>query len=91
MGESAKECQTICLKGRREMKIDCVVDVESFDETFLILQSSEGEITVEGRDLKVEVLDIEKGIVELKGQIDGLFYSNVDKKIIKGILGRNKS
>ena len=91
MGESGKECQNIYLKGRREMKIDCVVDVESFDESLLVLQSSEGEITVEGRELKVEVLDIEKGIVELKGQIDGLYYSSDEKKTKKGLWGRSKS
>lgn len=91
MSETDKECQSIYLKGRKEMKIDGVKDVESFDESLLILQSTEGEITIEGNDLKVEVLDIDKGIVELKGRIDSIFYSNEDKKTKKSMWNRNKN
>lgn len=91
MSETDKECQSIYLKGRREMKIDGVKDVESFDENLLILQSTEGEITIEGKDLKVEVLDIDKGVVELKGCIDGMFYSNEEKKTKKSMWGRNRN
>ena len=91
MSDTDKGYQSIYLKGRKEMKIDGVKDVESFDDSLLILQSCEGEITIEGKELKVEVLDIDKGIVELKGRIDGMFNSNEDTKVKKGIWGRNRN
>ena len=91
MSDVCKECQSIYINGRKKMKIDCVTDVDSFDENLLILESFEGEITVEGSELKVEVLDIEKGVVELKGHIDAVFYSNATQKKKKGIWGRSKN
>ena len=32
-------------------------------------------MTVEGSDLHVKMLDVERGVVSLEGKIDGIFYA----------------
>lgn len=61
---------------RKEMTIQGVKEVESFDEGGAVLQTTAGEMTVEGRDIHVGILDIEQGIVTLTGKIDAILYSD---------------
>ena len=81
----------ISVRGRRELRICGVISVDSFDEKGALLQTSEGELTLEGEELKVGVLDTDSGIVTLTGRIYGVFYTDdriVDKKgIISRIFG----
>jgi sporulation protein YabP len=65
----------IFLNMRKELKIRGVKEVESFDETGAVLQTECGELSVEGQDIRVNVLDVEKGEIVLCGRIDGIFYS----------------
>lgn len=67
---------TVQISMRKEMTVNGVTDVESFDETGALFQTTTGELTVEGRDLRVGVLDIERGLVTMTGQIDAVFYSD---------------
>lgn len=60
---------------RKQMTIDGVKDVIGFDETAVQLLTACGDMTVEGSNLRVKVLDVERGVVSLEGRIDGIFYS----------------
>ena len=74
-GQTEKQIHDIYVKMRKEMCIHDVREVESFDENGAVLQTSLGVLTIEGGDLKVETLDTDRGIVLLKGRIDGVYYS----------------
>lgn len=51
-----------------------VLDVRSFDETEVLLNTSAGKMTIKGDKLHVRQLNLEKGEVELEGRIDNLSY-----------------
>ncbi len=72
-GQTEKGHQ-VMLSMRKELKIFGVKEVESFDETGAVLHTLCGEMTVEGKDIRIGVLDVERGEVTLSGRIDGLFY-----------------
>lgn len=74
--QSEKETHEIRVGMRKEMSITGVKEVISFDETSVSLKSLCGEMTVEGNDLKVGVLDTDKGVVTLEGRIDTIYYSS---------------
>ena len=78
----------VILKQRREMSICGVTDIDSFDDTGAILQTTEGELTIEGNDIKIGTLDIDKGIVTVTGCIDGIYYTNDRTDGKKGIISR---
>ena len=67
---------TLSIGTRTHATISGVCKVESFDEGTVELQTDCGQLTVEGEGMHVGTLDIERGIVELDGQINGVYYSN---------------
>ena len=72
----------IVLKSRNQMSISGVRDVVSFDETQVELVTVCGGLAVEGRALHVSKLELEGGVVELDGKVDGMYYA--DEKTADG-------
>ena len=55
-----------------------VLDVLSFDLNEILLETEQGMLMVKGTDLHVNRLSVEKGEVDLSGNIDSIAYSNVN-------------
>lgn len=87
-GHTESQTHEICVKQRREMSVTGVKDIDSFDETGAVLQTVGGELTVEGSELKIGVLDTDRGIVTLTGKINGFFYSSEQTEEKRGIISR---
>ena len=85
-----KRKHDVSLKSRKSMNIDGVDDVISFDESLVLLLTVCGEMTVEGTGLHIKVLDLESGVVELEGNVEGIFYADEksDNSAHKGVLAR---
>ena len=81
---------TIVIENRKKMSLDGIKDVVSFDDGEVVLITEYGEMTVEGRELHISVLDILGGVVELDGNVDAVYYTddNEEKNKPKGFFGR---
>lgn len=79
---------TVSFTDRQDMKISGVREVESFDADSVVLITSCGEMTVEGRALQITVLDTDRGEVVLCGTVDGLYYTEREEKERRGLFGR---
>lgn len=55
--------------------LDGIKNVDSFDETFVILSTNNGRINIEGKELKIESLSAESGEIFISGKISGFYYS----------------
>jgi sporulation protein YabP len=88
--ETQKEkCQQILqLTMRKQLEVNGIIDVVRFDDLAVVLQTVCGELTVEGSGLKMSVLDTDKGIVSLDGQVDSIYYSDDIKETKKKLFGR---
>lgn len=88
--ESQKEnCQQILqLIMRKQLEVNGIIDVIRFDDVSVVLQTICGELTVEGSGLKMSVLDTDKGIVSLDGQVDSIYYSEETSETKKRLFGR---
>ena len=76
---------------RSSLALYGIKDVKRFDEGEVSLVTELGSLEIEGRDMKVTVLDLEKGRVAIEGHIDAMIYSDVGEKKSterRGILGR---
>ena len=71
---------TVSLFSRKKAEIEGVKEVESFDETSVILQTHCGEMTLEGEGLRVGTLDTVRGVISVTGQIRALYYSDAAPK-----------
>lgn len=67
----------LTLTNRGALSLNGVVDVISFDLNEVLLETEAGMLTVKGQDLHVNHLTLEKGEVELSGNVDSLLYSDV--------------
>ena len=77
MSEALKNEQSheIKLTNRKSFCTDGVLYVEHFEETSLTLTTVMGQMTVEGRNLKIEGFSKEEGKVYICGEIAGIYYS----------------
>lgn len=87
-GQTDKQYHEIYLRHRREMNINGVRDVDSFDEQAAVLQTQDGELTVEGEGLKIGTLDTDKGIVTVSGKINALYYTSDESKEKRRLVSR---
>ena len=71
------------------MSVSGVDEVLSFDENSVLLSTTGGTMSVEGRELKVNVLDVKEGNVSVDGHIDSIYYSDTEPDDRShGFLGR---
>ena len=83
-----KDIHKISVGMRKEMSVTGVSEVLRFDDQVVVLKSTEGELTVEGVGLNVETLDIDRGVVELNGRIDCIFYSENSSDEKRGLFSK---
>lgn len=86
--QKAREEQELKLLSRKHLDVDGVREVIKFDEEVVDLLTSCGELSIEGKNLKISVLDTDKGVVSLDGIIDALYYSVEQEEKKRGFLGR---
>lgn len=83
-----KDYHELNIRMRKEMTVNGVSEVVSFDEQDIHLITTGGDMFIEGSDMKIDILDVDKGVVTLNGKIDAIYYSNDDKKEKNGFLGK---
>ena len=64
----------IIMRGRRIIDITGVKLVESFDREEFLLETVMGFLTIRGQNLQMKNLDVEKGIVSIKGKVNEMLY-----------------
>ena len=62
------------MSGREKLSISGVDDVAAFDESAVILSTSQGELSIRGDGLHIDRIDLETGRLELRGHICELSY-----------------
>lgn len=70
------ETHHLILEGRESLSVSGVEDVESFDETSIVMNTSKGTLVVRGEDLHIEKLSLDGGDLKVLGQVDSLNYEN---------------
>ncbi|MCM3118199.1 sporulation protein YabP [Neobacillus sp. MER 74] len=64
----------VIMRGRRLLDITGVKQVESFDNEEFLLETTMGFLAIKGQNLQMKNLDVEKGLVSIKGKIFDLVY-----------------
>ena len=85
----AIEKNDILIRSRKHIDITGVKEVLSFDDREVVTVTSEGEMTVEGEDLKVGILDTDKGVVSVDGKISAVIYYDTPPKEKRKLFGRS--
>lgn len=73
--ENTNNMHSVLIENRRRIRINCVEDVESFNEEKVIVYTTAGEMVVSGYDFKVSRLSVEDGELIIEGEIDRVEYA----------------
>lgn len=89
MNNNSGVIQNLVLENREKLSISGVVDVLSFDDQVVILETELGLLTVKGENLRINKLSIDTSEVIVEGEIYNLAYSENDlEKKSTGLLGK---
>ena len=80
----------VMIQGRHSGTISGVSDVLSFDLNEILLETEQGMLMVKGTDMHVNRLNLEKGEVDLAGNIDNISYSDIEGKIDSFVYSEQK-
>ena len=74
--------QNLVLENREKLSISGVIDVLSFDDQVVIVETELGLLTIKGENLRINKLSIDTSEVVVEGDISSMNYSekNLDKK-----------
>ncbi len=67
------------LDKRSKLSVSGVSEVESFDETTVVLHTARGVLIIRGENLHLQTLSIDGGQVAVSGTIDSLSYEEPQK------------
>lgn len=74
--------QNLVLENRQKLSVSGVLDVLSFDDQIVIIETELGLLTIKGDNLRINKLSIDTSEVVVEGEIFNLAYSDneIEKK-----------
>lgn len=83
-----KSRHNLSLKNRKELKIEGVKEVISYNDSKIHLQTNMGILNIKGENLNIQKLNLEETNLIIKGNINILEYSKQDTEKAKNIFKR---
>ena len=88
MGEERFELpHKLTLDGRNRLNLTGVTEVESFDESMIVLHTTRGTLVIRGNGLHLQLLSLDGGQVHVDGTVDTMTYED-DAKEAGGFFAR---
>ena len=85
---SSKSEHNLILKVRKSLFASGIVEILNFDERNINVKTMCGELCIEGENMRINVLDVEKGELEINGKIYGVNYLDVSESDKKSLLAK---
>ena len=77
----------VLLEDREQLVISGVEEVESFDESAILLTTAQGGLEIQGEGLHIEKLSLDGGDLKVEGRVNALIYET-DGSRRSGLLAR---
>ena len=66
----------LTLTSRKELRVSGVMQILNFDDSSVAFVTSAGELEIDGMELNIDSLDLERGTAFITGNISGINYVN---------------
>ena len=73
-GEALTRPHALQMENREKLRLTGVSDVSGFDEGLIVLSTDMGELSIRGEALHIDKIDLDAGLLELRGRICELCY-----------------
>ena len=84
----SKSTHNISIKSREQMHIIGIKEIINFDENEVNLITIQGNLSIEGERLHINVLNISEEEVEIAGKINALYYSDINEGEKRSLLSK---
>lgn len=86
---AVRKAHQVVLRNRESLAVEGVVNLESFDDQEVVLETDSGVLLVRGDDLHVKGLNLETGSLVVEGFVKAIEYSGeTPARKGKGLMGR---
>ncbi len=85
---STKSEHLLTLHYREKMSITGVKEIINFDDKSMNVRTVCGELGIEGESIHINVLNVEKGELEITGKINGINYYDLFESDKRSLLSR---
>jgi len=82
---SKPKVQNIVIENREKMSVSGVIDVESFNDECIIVDSELGMLVIRGEDLHINKLNLDSSELSVEGDIISCEYSDRESSRSKGM------
>ena len=76
------------MENREKLTLTGVVDIHSFDDELVLVETNMGILTVKGNDLKMNKLNLDNNELVVEGKIAALVYSEAELNKKGGVFGK---
>lgn len=80
-----KKSHSVTIEERKNICITGVMDVKNCDEGCAVIITQMGQLTIKGKNLSMDKLDIDTGVMRLNGAFDTMEYKAAKKSGSKAI------
>ena len=80
--------QSVIIESRENLTCDKVIDVEEFSGEYVIINTDNGKLTVDGENLRIKELNEKEGKISITGKISGAFFKDASDS--RGFFKRKK-
>lgn len=86
MDKSSASNQNVYLENREKLTMSGVEHVDKFNENNIVVETTNGVITIKGDNLNISKLSLDDSNVKVEGHIDSIVYSNKSLGNKKGFI-----
>ena len=85
---SLKNDHNLNLNYREKLSITGVMEIINFDEKCINIKTVCGELSIDGENIRINVLNVENGKLEITGKINGINYVDIYESDRKSLLSK---
>ena len=74
------ETGRLTMENRKKLTLTGATEVVRFDEDLVELNTNLGQLTIEGRDLRLKCLSLDTGTVVVEGQVQSFSYGEPKRR-----------
>ena len=83
-----EQTHRLTLEDRQRLTVSGVEEVESFDESGIVMVTGQGTLVVRGSGLHIEQLSVDGGQLRVEGQVDSMTYEDMGNRGGGGFFSR---
>lgn len=78
----------LIMENRGKLTLTGVIDIHSFDDELVLVETQMGILTIKGNDLKMNKLNLDNNELVVEGKITALVYSEGDMSKKGNVFGK---